>query len=209
MSASRKRGRPPYADILTPTEWRVVHLAQHGLSNREIARRRGVSLDAVKFHIANAVSKVGLENRKALKGWFAKPLGSALQRGRHDMNADLGLGAIGQISRSVSDIDRSEAWYRDVLELRHLYRFGKLAFFDCNGTRLFLEEANDPLPPESVVYFKVGDIAQCHQKLLDRGVDFTGAPHMIHRHEDGTEEWMAFFNDPDGRPLAIMSQVRP
>jgi hypothetical protein len=28
------------------------------------------------------------------------------------------------------------------------------------------------------------------------------------RHGDGTEEWMAFFNDPDGRPLAIMSQVK-
>jgi hypothetical protein len=31
---------------------------------------------------------------------------------------------------------------------------------------------------------------------------------MIHRHADGPEEWMAFFNDPAGRPLAIMSQVR-
>ena len=29
---------------------------------------------------------------------------------------------------------------------------------------------------------------------------------MIHRHDDGTEEWMAFFNAPDGRPLAIMSR---
>lgn len=31
---------------------------------------------------------------------------------------------------------------------------------------------------------------------------------MIHRHADGTEEWMAFFKDPDGRTLAILSQVR-
>jgi len=30
----------------------------------------------------------------------------------------------------------------------------------------------------------------------------------VHRHADGTEEWMAFFKDPEGRPLAIMSQVR-
>ena len=28
-------------------------------------------------------------------------------------------------------------------------------------------------------------------------------------HADGTEEWMAHFNDPEGRPLAIMSQVKP
>jgi methylmalonyl-CoA/ethylmalonyl-CoA epimerase len=30
---------------------------------------------------------------------------------------------------------------------------------------------------------------------------------MIHRHADGTEEWMAFFEDPDARPLALMSQA--
>lgn len=42
----------------------------------------------------------------------------------------------------------------------------------------------------------------------ERGAEFISAPHMIHRHEDGTEEWMAFFKDPDGRPLAIMAQVR-
>jgi hypothetical protein len=30
---------------------------------------------------------------------------------------------------------------------------------------------------------------------------------MIHKHDDGAEEWMAFFNDPQGRPLAIMSVV--
>jgi hypothetical protein len=31
--------------------------------------------------------------------------------------------------------------------------------------------------------------------------------HLVHRHADGTEEWMAFLKDPEGRPLAIMSQV--
>ena len=33
------------------------------------------------------------------------------------------------------------------------------------------------------------------------------APHLIHRHADGTEEWMAFFEDPDARPMAIMMQA--
>jgi len=32
---------------------------------------------------------------------------------------------------------------------------------------------------------------------------------MIHRHDSDIEEWMAFFDDPDGRPLAIMAQVAP
>jgi len=38
---------------------------------------------------------------------------------------------------------------------------------------------------------------------------FADVPHLIHRHADGTEEWMAHFHDPEGRPLAIMSQVKP
>ena len=45
--------------------------------------------------------------------------------------------------------------------------------------------------------------------MQQRGVEFTNAPHMIHKHENGVEEWMAFFEDPEGRPLAIMSSVTP
>ncbi len=29
------------------------------------------------------------------------------------------------------------------------------------------------------------------------------------QHADGTQEWMAHFHDPEGRPMAIMSQVKP
>jgi hypothetical protein len=48
-----------------------------------------------------------------------------------------------------------------------------------------------------------------HESLKSRGVEFINAPHMIHRHADGTEEWLAMFKDPEGRPLGIMSQARP
>ena len=61
---------------------------------------------------------------------------------------------------------------------------------------------------ESILYLRVADIAAAHDALKVRGVKFTHAPHMIHRHADGTEEWMAFFEDLDGRPLALMSQVK-
>jgi len=46
-----KRGRPAHDDLLTPAEWRVVEAVRHGMSNREIAERRRISLDAVKFHV--------------------------------------------------------------------------------------------------------------------------------------------------------------
>jgi len=31
---------------------------------------------------------------------------------------------------------------------------------------------------------------------------------MIHRHEDGTEEWLAAFEDDEGRPRQLLTQVR-
>ena len=61
---------------------------------------------------------------------------------------------------------------------------------------------------DSILYFRVPDIQAAHQTLSGRGVEFLGAPHMIYRHPDGTEEWMAFFKDPDGRTLALMTQVK-
>ncbi len=117
------------------------------------------------------------------------------------------IGSIGQISRAVSDIAQAETWYGAVLGLKHLYTFGKLAFFDCDGVRLLLSETKSALPAESLLYLRVADIGRAYVELQARGVEFTHAPHLVHRHGDGTEEWMAFFTDPDGRPLAIMSQI--
>jgi catechol 2,3-dioxygenase-like lactoylglutathione lyase family enzyme len=119
----------------------------------------------------------------------------------------LQLGSLGQISRSVRNIEESARWYKEVVGLKHLYTFGKLAFFDCGGTRLFLSE-NEASGPESILYFSVPNIVVAHTELKERGAEFVSAPHMIHKHPDGVEEWMAFFNDPEGRPLAIMAQAR-
>ncbi|KFL32154.1 hypothetical protein JP75_04080 [Devosia riboflavina] len=117
------------------------------------------------------------------------------------------LQAVGQVSRQVRDIEASTAWYRDVLGLKHLYQFGALSFFDCGGMRLYLQESAEA-GPESVLYFRVVDIHAAHEVLAARGVEFMQVPHLIHRHEDGMEEWMGFFGDLEGRPLALMAQKR-
>lgn len=208
MASGKRRGRPPHGDILTPAEWKTTHAVQHGLTSRQIANRKGISRDGVKFHVENVLGKLGLPNRKALRQWFQPPKDSALHRQGRAPMSDLKLGSIGQISRSVSDIRKAERWYGETLGLEHLYTFGNLAFFDCGGTRLLLTQADAPLAAESLLYFRVPHIEQAHEELTRRGVEFINAPHMIHRHSDGTEEWMAFFRDPDGRPLGIMSQVK-
>lgn len=205
------RGRPRHPDVLTPAEWRVANAVRHGMTNAEISRRLHVSLDAVKFHVANAVQKLGLRNRTALKHWSGAPADGALKKGRAMtvVAAPVSLGPIGQISRQVRDIPRAVEWFRDVLGLPHLFTFGDLAFFDCGGTRLYLNKAKDGAAlGDSCIYFRVNDIGAEYERLHAKGIVFKGAPHMIHKHADGMEEWMVFFEDPDGQLLALMSQVR-
>ncbi len=216
MTHQRKRGRPPHQDILTPTEWKVVNLAQHGLTNLQIAKQLSVSINAIKYHIGNATEKLRAEtnglvsNKKSLLKYLGAPKDSPYHRSKR-MNNHNNLTNIGQISRTVKDTAQSVKWYQDVLGLKHLYTYGQLAFFDVEGVRLCLSEnvnkADDP-SNESIIYFKTNDIKSSHDQLIKKGIAFTHAPHKVHTHEDGTEEWMAFFTDLEGRPLALMSQYK-
>jgi DNA-binding NarL/FixJ family response regulator len=50
---------------LSPRECDVLELASSGLTNREVAARLGVTVHAVKFHLAAAYKKLGVGNRTA------------------------------------------------------------------------------------------------------------------------------------------------
>ncbi len=128
MKQKRPRGRPPHADLLTPAEWRTVHAVQHGMTNVEIARRRGISVNAVKFHVANALAKLQIAG-PARAARLVRRRGQRARRGEPWIQHSK-LGPIGQIARSVARHPASEQWYREVLGLPHLYTFGTLAFFD-------------------------------------------------------------------------------
>lgn len=56
---------------------------------------------------------------------------------------------------------------------------------------------------------QVGDVRAAHARLTTAGVTFVEGPHVIHTHEDGTQEWMAFFPDPAGDLLAVMTEDNP
>ena len=55
----------------------------------------------------------------------------------------------------------------------------------------------------------MANITATHERLIEAGVEFINAPHMIYQHEDGAEEWMAFLKDPEGRPLGLMAVTEP
>jgi predicted enzyme related to lactoylglutathione lyase len=120
-----------------------------------------------------------------------------------------GLGTIGQIHVSVTDVDRSVAFYRDVLGIPFLFRVPgqPMAFFDCDGVRLYLgAPESEDFRSRVVLYFTVDDVDEAHASLTQRGIEFIDAPHVVARMDD-VELRMAFFRDPDGNHLAIMAEI--
>lgn len=187
---------------------------RHGLTRREIAQRRRTSIDAVKYHIANITAKLGVGGSASLRHWPGYPatsvLGARKERSPMTVTA-LQLGPIGQVALHARDVDRTERFYRDTLGLPHIFTFGDLAFFDMAGVRLYVQAvADEKWRPGSLIYFLVDDIHAAFQELKRRDVTVRGAPHVIYTDDaTGTEEWMAFFEDPDGNALALMSRVTP
>jgi catechol 2,3-dioxygenase-like lactoylglutathione lyase family enzyme len=120
-----------------------------------------------------------------------------------------GLGAIGQIHVSVTDMDRSIEFYRDVLGIPFLFRVPEqpMAFFDCGDVRLYLGVPESPeFRSNPLVYFRVEDADEAYRVLRARGVGFRGEPHVVHRTES-SELRMVFFDDPDGNHLVVMADT--
>ena len=115
---------------------------------------------------------------------------------------NLRLGPIGQIARPVSDVGRAAEL------VRHRARPAAPLYLRRPGVLRLRRHAADAQRAEaaigagapSVLYFRVGDIQAAYDELRSRGVEFVGAPHMIFKHPDGVEEWMAFFTRPGRAP---------
>ena len=51
-------GRKKHPEPLTPAEQRVLEEVRTGATNAEIAVRLGLSINTVKYHVANMLSKL-------------------------------------------------------------------------------------------------------------------------------------------------------
>jgi methylmalonyl-CoA/ethylmalonyl-CoA epimerase len=123
------------------------------------------------------------------------------------------LRSLRQISQPAQDVERAVAFYRDVLGLSLIARFGDLAFFDLGGSRL-LVSPDAEARTGSVLYFAVQDIDATQAELRGRGVVFEGEAQLIFADTAGTfgpageEEWMSFFRDSEGNLLALSARRR-
>ena len=59
---------------LTPREAEVLELVAHGLSNGQLAERLGVTVHAIKFHLASIYRKLGVANRTEAAGLYFQHL---------------------------------------------------------------------------------------------------------------------------------------
>ncbi|MFL6204826.1 MAG: VOC family protein [Acidimicrobiales bacterium] len=118
-----------------------------------------------------------------------------------------------QVGLHAEDLDRAEAFYRDVLGARFVARYDPpgLVFFDLGGVRLLLERG----APGSLLYLRVTDIGATWASLVAAAVATEGEPHVIHKDEAGefgpagNEEWMAFFRDSEGNLVGLVEQRLP
>src|SRR5258705_12936721 len=118
---------------------------------------------------------------------------------------------LGQVALTVRDVERSGAFYRDVLGLRFLFAPAPtLSLLAIGDVRLILSAPEGTFVPGggTVLYLRVADIEAEHAALTERRATFVDGPHLIARMPDH-ELWVCFLKDPDEHMLALMSEKRP
>ena len=126
------------------------------------------------------------------------------------MNPERRLSEIGQIAVTVSDVDSALAFYRDALGLPFLFRAGpNLAFLQAGSVRIMLStpQGAGQAGHNSILYFKVTDIAAVHAALLSRGVANEREPQLAAKMPDH-ELWTGFVRDPDRNLVGLMEEKR-
>ncbi len=112
---------------------------------------------------------------------------------------------ISNVIFQVADLERSVAFYRDVVGMRPLFIAENMAFFDGGGIALALNQFPGELPQDpgmTEVVLEVDDVDATFAELRDRGVEFRVEPRPVTEAE-GKTLYAADFRDPDGHVLSI------
>ena len=127
------------------------------------------------------------------------------------MNPTTALSDLAQIALTVRDVSVSLPFYRDTLGLKFLFSAGpNLAFLAAGPVRLMLTTPQGHGEPgkNSVLYFKVDDIAATHAAIVARGAKNERDPALAAKMPDH-DLWIGFIRDPDENLIGLMSEVRP
>jgi methylmalonyl-CoA/ethylmalonyl-CoA epimerase len=140
----------------------------------------------------------------AVAAWTAVLGGAAAAAGAPA--GPLGDAKLMQITLPVKDLDRSVAFYRDVLGVKLLFRTPGAVFLDAGGVRLRLERsAAVPASGGVELYFDDAGLSRA-KPLAARGVRFVGPPETV-QHLATSDVQLLEFTDPDGNALALMGEV--
>ena len=124
--------------------------------------------------------------------------------------------SIGHVHLKVSDLERSVAWYKDVLGLEVMQRYGDQAAFlsaggyhhhvglntweSCDGTRP--PRGTTGLYHAAFLYPDRASLAKAVQNAIDKGVKLHGA-------SDHGVSQAIYFDDPDGNGIEIYRDRDP
>jgi predicted enzyme related to lactoylglutathione lyase len=126
------------------------------------------------------------------------------------MNTELKLGEIRQIAITVGNVETALSFYRDVLGLTFLfYPSPNLAFLAAGSVRIMLStpQGAGTVGRNSILYFKVTDIAATHAAIVGRGAKNERPPQLAARMPDH-ELWTSFVRDPDDNLVGLMEEKR-
>jgi predicted enzyme related to lactoylglutathione lyase len=121
------------------------------------------------------------------------------------------VGPIKQVSVTVSNVEQSLAFYRDVLGLSFLFSAGpNLAFLTDGSVRIMLTtpQGAGAVGANSILYFGVSEIETAYQAIVARGAAEERSPQLAARMPDH-ELWIGFVRDPDGNLVGLMEEKRP
>ena len=123
---------------------------------------------------------------------------------------DAKITKLAQLAITVSDVEKSLAFYRDLLGLNFQFAPNtNLAFLQCGTLRIMLStpQGAGEVGKNSIPYFEVQNIEAFYRAVVEKGATPERKPQLAAKMPDH-DLWIGFLKDPDGNLVALMEEKR-